>query len=327
VKLHTRPANRELDGLLYPSPFSAGNRCDATLRRVVIGDERWFGVNMCHRNLFVIAGFMTFFGSLLTVIVAKGQSPQAPASRPFFEVASIRINRTGGPIMSFQPFRGGRFDARNCSLDLLIRYAFDLMQFQIAGAPDWVKSERYDIAAKAEGDPEIREVPGMVQHLLQDRFRLEYHWDTKESPIYNLVLSKAGRLKEAATGDCPPPLTQPASRLGAPADDTPCGSWRNTPGYIRAHKLTAGDLASALTFFLGRPVLDQTGLTRKYDIDLQWTPGEIQLLAQPEAGPLSQVDTISIFTAIQDKLGLKLETSRGPVRNLVVDRVERPSEN
>jgi uncharacterized protein (TIGR03435 family) len=201
------------------------------------------------------------------------------------------------------------------------------MQFQISGAPDWVKSERYDIAAKAEGDPEIREIPGMVQHLLQDRFRLEYHWDTKEAPIYNLVLSKAGRLRESATGDCPPPLTLPASRLETPTDDTPCGSWRNTPGYIKAHKLAAGDLASALTFFLGKPVLDQTGLTGKYDIDLQWTPGEIQMLPQPETGPLSSVDSISIFTAIQDKLGLKLETSRGPVRSLVVDRVERPSEN
>jgi uncharacterized protein (TIGR03435 family) len=109
--------------------------------------------------------------------------------------------------MLFNPRRGGRFTATNCSLGLLIQYAYDVMQFQISGAPDWVQSDRYDIAAKAEGDPPVNEIRAMLQGLLEDRFQLKHHWETKEAPVYHLVVSKTGKLRESEPGDCPPPLS------------------------------------------------------------------------------------------------------------------------
>lgn len=267
-----------------------------------------------------------FVGGLLAAAIVKAQS-QAPTPQPSFEVASIRPNHTGERIMLFQPSRGGRFTANNCSLRLLIQYAFDVMPFQISGAPDWVRSERYDIAAKAASDAEFRDIQLMLQQLIKDRFQLRCHWDSKEAAVYNLVVSKAGMLKEAA-GDCSS-SPGPRSRPVGTTEDTPCGSWRNTPGQIKADKLTAADLVGAFSFFLGRSVVDKTHLTGKYNIDLQWTPGEVELSSlQSGAGPASSVDAApSIFTAVRDQLGLKLETAKGPVRTLVVDHVDRPSPN
>jgi len=145
------------------------------------------------------------------------------------------------------------------------------MQFQISGAPDWVKADRYDMAAKAEGDPPVRELRAMLQRLLEDRFQLKRHWDTKEAAVYDLVVSKAGKLREAEPGVCLPILSAPGSRPGGPPDDAPCGGLRNSPGQTKGYKLTTGDLAGGLSFYLGRLVLDKTGLTGKYDIDLQWS--------------------------------------------------------
>jgi uncharacterized protein (TIGR03435 family) len=270
----------------------------------------------------LVTGATGFIGAIWTGIMAKAQPPQSAALPPSFEVASVRANRSGERIMLFQPQRGGRFTATNCSLGLLIQYAYDVMQFQISGAPAWVKSDRYDIAAKAEGDRQVREIRAMLQRLLEDRFQLKYHWDTKEAAVYYLVVSKAGKLREAEPGDCPPPLSAPSSRSAGPPD-APCGSLMNSPGHTKGYKLTAGDLAGSLSFFLGRLVLDKTALTGKYDIALQWTPEPVQTqsAAPPEAGPPS------IFTALQEQLGLKLESAKGPVKTLVIDHGARPSEN
>jgi uncharacterized protein (TIGR03435 family) len=209
----------------------------------------------------------------------------------------------------------------NSSLRLLIQYAYDTTEFQISGAPDWVKSEHWDIAAKGEGDPQVPEIRELLQRLLEDRFQLKYHWDTKDAAAYQLVVSKTVKLREAEPGDCPSILSAPGPPAGI--SDAPCGGLRNTPGHTKGYKLTAGDLAGGLSFFLGRPVLDKTGLTGKYDIELQWTPESVQMqsAAATEAGPPS------IFTALQEQLGLKLESARAPVKFLVIDHVERPPEN
>ena len=257
-----------------------------------------------------------------STMMAKAQLHSTP-SPPSFEVASIKLNRSGERIMLFQPARGGRFTATNCSLSLLIQYAYDVMQFQISGAPDWVKSERYDIATKAEGDPQVDELRAMLQRLLEDRFQLQHHWDTREATVYDLVVSKPGRLKESEPGDCPSILSPSGSQPGAPPDDAPCGALRNSPGRTKGYKLTAADLAGSLSFFLGRLVRDKTALTGKYDIDLRWTPESLQMQSPAPAEPAGP----SIFTAIQEQLGLKLKSAQGPVKTLVVDRVEKPSGN
>jgi uncharacterized protein (TIGR03435 family) len=241
-------------------------------------------------------------GLILLGVVAHAQS---------FAVASIKANHSGERIMLYQPGRGGKFTATNSSLGLIIQYAYEVMDFQIAGAPDWVKSNRYDIAAKADGDSQVTDVRPMLQRLLEDRFQLRSHWETKEAPVYHLVVSKAGKLRKSEPGDCPP------------SADAPCGQLRNSPGNTNGYKLTAGALAGSLAFFVGRPVLDYTALTGKYNIQLQWTPDAVRLRS---AAP-SEDSSPSIFTALQEQLGLKLESAKGPVRSLVIDQVEKPSEN
>lgn len=157
---------------------------------------------------------------------------------------------------------------------------------------------------------------------LEDRFQLKTHWETRETAVYDLIVSKAGRLKEAQPGDCPSFLDTPSSRPGEPPDDAPCGSLMNVPGRTKGYKLTSTNLTVGLSFFLGRLVRDKTGLTGKYDIELEWTPDGPLLQSPPsEAGPPS------IFTALQQQLGLKLESAKGPVKILVIDHIERPSDN
>ena len=227
-----------------------------------------------------------------------------------FEVASIKANHSGNAIMLYQPWPGGRFTATNSSLSLLIQYAYGVEQFQISGAPGWVQADKYDIAAEAVGNQQAGEIRAMLGRLLEERFRLQYHWETKEAPIYDLVVSKAGKLRESESGECPP--------------DVPCGGLRNSPGHTYGSKLTAGELAGSLSLFVGRLVLDKTALTGKYDVDLQWTPERVRLQS---AEPPADQNGPSIFTALQEQLGLKLESAKGPVKTLIIDHVERPPEN
>jgi len=213
--------------------------------------------------------------------------------------------------MLFNPMRGGGFTASNCSLALLIQYAYDVMQFQISSAPSWVQSDRYDISAKGEPGSQVADIRPMLQRLLEDRFQLKHHWETKEAAVYHLVVSKTAKLRESEPGDC------------LPSGDAPCGALRNSPGNTQGYSLTASDLAGSLSFFVGRPVLNYTALAGKYDIELQWTPERVQM----QSPSPSEENSPSIFTALQEQLGLKLESARGPVKTLVIDHVERPSEN
>jgi uncharacterized protein (TIGR03435 family) len=251
-----------------------------------------------------------FAPAILILISARSQVPQPDARS--FEVASIRVSRSGDRIMRFNPARGGNFTASNCSLSLLLTYAYDVMQSLITGAPDWVKSERYDIAATAERDSSVSEIRAMLRRLLEVRFQLKSHLETKKGPAYHLVVTRAGKLKAAESGECPSILDdKPGGRPGPPAD-APCGSLRNSPGDAKGYRLTAAQLAGSLSFFLQRPVLDETGLAGNYDVELQWTPVNIQMAspAPVQTGPTS------IFTAIQEQLGLRLVPARALFRCL-----------
>ncbi len=248
------------------------------------------------------------FAETILIGMAAWAQPAQSTGPPVFEVAAIKANHSGERIQSFNPARGGRFTAANCSLRLLIEYAFQLRRYQISGAPDWVSSERYDFAAKAEGNPQSLNIPGMVQRLLEDRFQLRMHWETREAAGYNLVVSKPGKLRESEPGDCP--------------SNVACGYLPNTPGHTGGHQVSSANLADALAFFIQAFVVDKTSLTGRYDIELQWTP-EPALIALPLDEPASP----SIFTALQERLGLKLESSKAQIKTLIIDHVERPSEN
>jgi uncharacterized protein (TIGR03435 family) len=270
-------------------------------------------------------------GYLLSACQAFGQ---AAPPRPEFEVASIKLNKSGDRRIMISPARGGRFTATNIPMQFFITQAYSIKDFQLSGAPAWLMSERYDIEAKAEGNPSMSEMLPMIQGMLEDRLKLKVHRETKEQAVYALVVAKAGRLHEAE-GECAPrPSTPPPPPEPGKLPAAPCGGFFMFPGHLTGQKVPITQLIDTLSRFSGRIVLDKTNLTGKYDIDLQYTPEQAQLQAPPGPPPpgmppLPPIDPNgpSLFTALQEQLGLKLESQKGPVEMMVIDHVERPSEN
>jgi uncharacterized protein (TIGR03435 family) len=265
------------------------------------------------------------------------------AQRPTFEVATIKQNKEGGPFrIFFQP--GGRFVATNVTLRMLIGAAYGTPQplpdFQMTGGPKWLDTDRFDVTAKAAGDP----APGpqgppptmflMLQSMLEERFQLKVHYEVKDVPIFALVLLRAdgklGPQVHPSATDCaalmaaarasgaPPPLPQPGVR-------PPCGA-RMFPGNLSGGAMTMAQLVNGLARMPGvnRQVVDKTGLTGGFDIDLTWTPDQMpQGERPPGAPPLPAIDPNgpSLFTAIQEQWGMKLEATKAPVNMLVIDTV------
>jgi uncharacterized protein (TIGR03435 family) len=256
--------------------------------------------------------------------------------RPQFEVASVKPAAPDQRGTFIRNMPGGRVSVTNMTLKELIQIAWRIQPFQVSGGPSWMDSARWDITAKPETTPKPDELPLMIQALLADRFQLTVHRETKELPVYALVVRKEGKLgpglTEAKEGACTAPdMTKP---LPPPEPGKMpmlnCGGMMMNPRQVRATAAPLSNLAPALSRILGRTVIDKTGLTGKYDIVLQWTPDESQVIRQgPDAPPAPPSDSAppSIFTALQEQLGLKLESQKGPVEIFIIDRVEKPSEN
>jgi uncharacterized protein (TIGR03435 family) len=280
----------------------------------------------------------------------QAQGSDADDAGATFEVASVKANKSGDNRIGigFQP--GGRFRATNVPLRELISAAHGTPQplpaFQITGGPKWIESDRFDIVAKAPGDPQ----PGpngpppamfaMLRTLLADRFQLILHRETKDMAIYALVLARAdgklGPQLKPATTDCAAMMAAARGRGApppppAPGDRMPCGM-RMFPGNLSGGSSPIAQLTNVLARFVNRTVVDQTGLTGNYDLDLQWTPDQMpQGRGDPPPGapalPAIDPNGPSIFTAVQEQLGLKLESTKGPVSVVVIDRVEHPTED
>ncbi len=301
-----------------------------------------------------VAGPIAF--GLMNAPQGRAQTPAAPASsEPAFEVASIKPNKSGGRGMQIGIQPGGRFTAKNISLKKLIGMAYGVEDFLISGGPPWLDSERYDIDAKAEASSEgdMRKMSDeqmeaemdrrklMIQALLADRFKLTLHKDSKEFPIYALVIAKNGpKLKAATAEELAPP--EPPDPKNPPKPDskgmfkTRGRGLRMGRGELIGQGAQISFLADGLSNQLGRTVLDQTGLKGNYDFELKWTPDESQgqMFKGPggpggpgDGPPPPDPNGPSIFTAIQEQLGLKLETKKGPVEVLVIDHAEKASEN
>jgi len=273
-----------------------------------------------------------------------------PASdAPTFEAASIRpaadTGRRGG--------RGtpGRFQGINLPARQLIRQAYDVHDAQIVGGPDWLGSEGFDINATT-GDKPPDQIRFMMQSLLRDRFKLTFHTEKRDLPIYALVVARSdGRLgpgmKSTPDGECPPP----GARRGAPpAGGTPpappppfdpsspqaqCGGIIFGPGRLVAHGVGIDQLARsigglpAITSF-NRIVTNETTLEGQYDFDFRWSNEFGPRGGPPPAGPAptpAPGDEPALVTALQEQLGLKLDARRATVDVLVIDSVEKPSEN
>ena len=243
-----------------------------------------------------------------------------------FEVASIKPADPNARGMRVQMAPGGRLTASGVTVKFLIQQAYNVKDFQITGGPNWIGSDRYDISTKAEGEGQItpEQLRPMMQALLADRFKLTFHRETKEMPVYALVVGKNGpkmhESERAPDGD----------REGRGGTQI-----RMSRGQITAQAMPMSMLATQLSNRLGRNVVDKTGLTGNYDFTLEFTPEGMQGMGTgmppreggADAPPPVDSPGPSIFTAVQDQLGLKLESQKGPVEILILDRIERPSEN
>lgn len=238
---------------------------------------------------------------------------------------------------------GGRFVADGVTLKFLLEEAYSVKESQISGAPPWIDSERYDIEAKAEEaegaaidklPPEQRlsKLKQMIRSLLTDRFKLTLGHETKELPVYALVVAKNGpKFHESAYK---PPERLPDSPP-APGGPPQQGILMNGPGKLTMTYVDLGLFADILSRNLRQVVINKTGLTGKYDFTLQWTPEEGQGSLLPrgpnpggnDGAPPPESNGPSLFTAIQEQLGLKLESQKAPMDILLIEHVEKPSEN
>lgn len=264
---------------------------------------------------------------LLGLLVALFPSFAQTADHLAFEVVSVKPNFSGAAGGSVRITPGGRLVAQNATLRVLIGSAYDVRDFQLFGGPDWVKAEHYDIEAKAQNDaPTEQMISLMLRGLLADRFRLITHRETRDLPVYRLVIAKGGnKLKPAVGGNCTPMVPPPNPSQIDPNTFRPCSGFNTVNGMLRGGRVGMERLAIALSRILGRTVIDDTGLTGTYDVNLLWKPDETQALQIPL--PVVDPSAPSLFTAIQEQLGLRLESGKGPVEVLVIDAAEKPSVN
>jgi uncharacterized protein (TIGR03435 family) len=239
-----------------------------------------------------------------------------------FEVASIKPNNSAERNAAWTTGSGGRFTGTNLPLKFLILTAWQLKDSQLSGLPGWTEVEKYDISAKGESDPAGKKMLPMMQSLVADRFQLRFHWVNKQQTVYALVPAKGGiKLKASKEGTCV--VRGPDEPPVAPGEKGPafCGNYSVRGSLMDATRIQIGQLLAALGTQLDYPLIDKTGLKGAYDVHLTWNPDEsVNDGADNSAGP-------SIFTALQEQLGLRLESTKGPVRVMVIDHVERPSEN
>lgn len=244
---------------------------------------------------------------------------QTPAVKePEFEVASIKPSMPGDRSGRFATMRGAHeFVVKNYTVRYLISFAYNVPQRLISGGPSWIDSDLYDILAATPGDnrPTVEEQMLMARKLLAERFKVTFHREQKELPVYILAVARTGsKLKDSA----------------APPDSQPDLVNRVFPNRILlpARNATMAQFVSIIQrAVLDRPVLDKTGLPGKYDFDLEWTPEETQFGGAFPAVKPEAVEKPFLSTALQEQLGLRLESGRGSVETIVIDTAEKPSEN
>ena len=254
------------------------------------------------------------------ISIASAQTAGAPAAAsaqataPAYDVMTIKPSDPGSPGTSIGG-RGDSFMAQNYSLKMLLQYAYDLNEDSIVGIPSQLDSKRFDIKAKIS-DPDLdalkKQSPEqerlMILPLLTERFQLKTHMETRTGSIYELVVAKGGpKLK---------PATDEASRTGVGMSI----NWTGNNSKLTANSQPMASLAKALSGQLHRSVIDKTGLTGNYDLTLQWTPDGAPVSTDADSAP-------SIYTAVQEQLGLKLQPAKAPVEVLVVDHAAMPTEN
>jgi bla regulator protein blaR1 len=264
-----------------------------------------------------------------------------PAAPMAFEAASIRPNKSGDVSQFIRRQPGGRMTVTNMPLRQLITFAFQLQQQQLVGGPSWIANDRFDIVAKMEGDP-APVAPGAgpdplmlaMRTLLTERFKLVFHKETRELDVYALTLARSdGKLGAAikpSTTDCETLMA--GRRGGGPPPPPPdpngpvvCGL-RGSFGRIQMGGFLVSEFARSLQGLAGRLVLDRTGLKGPYDLELTFAQDRpIGPLPPGVDVPPADPNAPNVFTALQEQLGLKLESTKAPIEVMVIDSVEQPS--
>jgi bla regulator protein BlaR1 len=290
---------------IYGGKSRLGDRIEMLLRR-----DRTFSPRASAGSVVasaVVLGGLMLAGSLAPRWIAFAQEQPGPA----FEVASVKPAEPSDKP-GFLQSAPGRLNLSGVTVRMLIQQAWAISGYRIYGGPSWLDSTRYNITAKAAdgaGNLTLDQMRPMLQTLLTDRFRLALHREKRELPLYRLIVSKNGpKLKESAVS-------------GAPQS-------RMATGQITDEKAGMDTLASQLGQQLGRFVVNQTALKGDFDFHVEWTPDPGQNLGgESETPPPAGADGPSIFTALQQQLGLKLESAKGPVEVLVIDHAEKPDAN
>ena len=273
------------------------------------------------------------------LIVAAPQA--APAAAPKFDVASIKLNQSGRVGWDGFKISHGNFNVANASLHMLITGAFHLQRPRVSGGPAWLTADRFDISAKGDPGASEAQVLRMIQSLLIDRFGLVIHRETRDLPIYALVSAKNGssRLQKPKDGVCDTQAPESGSdALNSGKIDImhaiSCGDTAVAGGpqggFLWGKSVSLSSIADALSGLTDRPVVDRTGISGQFQFDLRWSDGSPPVRNENEVTretPASFDAPPSIFVALQEQLGLKLEPARGPVEVLVIDHADRPSEN
>ena len=258
-------------------------------------------------------GLLLFVGVATTLTLAA-QQPAAPA----FEVSSVKRNVSNAPGSGANVSPSGLLTIANIPIRSLLRNVLELQDAQLIGGPDWMATERYDITAKTADNAPRPEVPKMIETLLRDRFSLKYHRETRVLPVYALVRGTRGPLGpnlKTTVVDCA--ARADATRAGRGGSARECGFDRS-PVSLRATGMDLASVAAMLSQIAGRIVVDKTELQGQYDFELKWADS-----STVSADPLA--DGGSIFTAVQEQLGLRLQADKAPIQVVVIDSVERPT--
>jgi bla regulator protein BlaR1 len=259
--------------------------------------------------------------------LAKAQAQDA--SRLAFEVASIKENHSGRLGTDGFQVAHGALTIRNVSLKMLVQASYHVQGAQIVGGPSWLTTDRYDLLAKGKAEATNQQVYSMLQPLLAERFKLAVHNETRELPIYSLEVVKTGtKLAKRGDGDCAAISVTATAQLECGAVGT-VGNLQG--GFMMGRRISVRAIATALSSILDRSVVDKTGLSGTYDLNLSWAEAGAQRPV-PENGEQTRPADASelppsIFTAVQERLGLRLVSTKGPVEVLVIDHAEKPSEN
>lgn len=291
-------------------------------------------VDMRRRDLSRVT-IGTFLAVYLCVPAAADRQVPVPTSDlPSFDVASVKQNRSGEFFGSFGYEAGGQLVVVNNSVRTLIRSAYSLQSYQILGGPEWMNSDRYDVSARAAGNPSEEQLKLMLRRLLDERFKLIARRETREIPIYALVVAgpgpPVGPDLRRARADCMAIAADAEKRgiapqLPQPQGNRPACGTRSAPGLMMGTGVSMADVARNLAGPAGRMVVDKTGLTGAWDLDLKYV---LDQPPPPVPGlPPAETDGPSLFTALQEQLGLKLESQVAPVDVLTIVSIERPSEN